>query len=61
MSDLFLFESSYLKKVVEWFKMFDVKIINEPLRHHTKILIMQYSQSEYEKKEIESTTYASEV
>lgn len=38
--ELFLSQFSYLKYVVEQFKILDVKIINTLLVHHTKFLIL---------------------
>lgn len=42
--ELFLFQSSYLKKVVKRFKMFDDKSVNASLNYHTKFVIIQYPQ-----------------
>jgi len=59
--ELFLFQLSYLKKVVERFRMSNFKTVSTPLGHHTKLSIKQCPQSEDEKKEMESTPYASGV
>lgn len=37
MSELFLSQSNYLKKVIGWFKMLDAKNINTTLDHNTKL------------------------
>jgi len=59
--ELFLSQLSYLKKVVERFRMSNSKTVSTPLGHHTKLSIKQCPQSEDEKQEMESTTYASRV
>ena len=59
--ELFLFQLSYLKKVVERFRMSNSKTVSTPLGHHTKLSIKQCPQSEDEKQEMDSTPYASGV
>src|SRR4030067_3506569 len=59
--ELFLSQASYLKKVVERFRMSNSKVVSTPLGHHTKLSIKQCPQSEDEKKVMESTPYASGV
>jgi len=59
--ELFLSQLSYLKKVVERFRMSNSKTVRTPLGNHTKLSIKQCPQSEDEKKEMEITPYASGV
>lgn len=46
---------------MQQFRIFDTKTIKSPLGHHTKTSVMQYSQIENEKNEMDSIPYASGV
>jgi len=59
--ELFFSQLSYLKNVVERFRMSNSKTVSTPLGHHTKLYIKQCPQSEDEKQEMESIPYASGV
>lgn len=48
--ELLLFQSSYLQKLVEKFRMLDAKIVNTLLDHQTKIFIMQCNYNKDEKR-----------
>jgi len=53
--ELFLSQLSYLKTVVERFRMSKSKTDSTPLGHHTKLSMKQCPQFEDEKKEMKST------
>lgn len=57
-SESFLSKFSYLKKVVERFRMQEDKIINTHLGQHIKYLIMQYPRTAEENKMAKITPYA---
>lgn len=61
MDSWFLSQYGYLKKVVEWFRGSDSKIIGIILDHHAKILIIQYLELEDKKNKMKSTPYPSGV
>jgi len=59
--ECFLSHLSYLKNVVENFRMSNFKTVSTLFGQHTKLFINQYPQFEDENKMIESTPYASGV
>lgn len=60
-NELFFSQPSYLKKVVERFRMLNAKVFITSLGQDTKLLFMQYPQRKDENKTMESIPYGSGV